>query len=89
MLHGRRQLVLLRCLVNSVNERNPHLILLFLPARKEALIKYCCLATEEGGDHARSSWLLWFGLHMCYNGLYNALLLGNRLLIVKLDLSSD
>ena len=28
MLHGRRQLVLLRCLVNSVNERNPLLNLL-------------------------------------------------------------
>lgn len=32
MLHGRRQLVLLRCMVNSENERNPLIyLLLFLP----------------------------------------------------------
>ena len=26
---------------------------------------------EEGGDDVKSSWPLWAGLHMCYNGNYN------------------
>ena len=90
MLHGRRQLVLLRCMVNSENERNPLIyLLLFFLLNLLALYLYCPLKGEEGGDHARSSWLLWNGLHMCCNGHYNALLLGNWLLIVKFGLSSD
>ena len=27
--------------------------------------------SEEGGDHGKSSWPLWIGLHMCYNENFN------------------
>ena len=39
MLHGRRQLVLLRCLVNSVNERNPLFNLLSFLLKRKSTIK--------------------------------------------------
>ena len=61
MLHGRRQLVLLRCMVNSENERNPLIyLLLFLPL----LVLTCTILVlppkgggrwgeQDGGGHYR------------------------------------
>ncbi len=44
---------------------------------------------EEGGDDVKSSRPLRLGLHTCYNGRYKGLLPGDRMLISKIDLSSD
>uniref|UniRef100_A0A915PJ09 Uncharacterized protein n=1 Tax=Setaria digitata TaxID=48799 RepID=A0A915PJ09_9BILA len=44
---------------------------------------------EEGGDDVKSARPLRPGLHTCYNGRYKGLLPGDRMLISKVDLSSD
>ena len=44
---------------------------------------------EEGEDDVRSSWPVWVGLHVCYNGKYRGLQFSNEELIPKIYLSSD
>ncbi len=44
---------------------------------------------EEGGDDVKSARPLRPGLHTCYNGRYRGLLLGDKMLILKIGLSSD
>jgi len=44
---------------------------------------------EEGEDEVRSTCPLWFGLHMCYNGNYKELQLGDQKPISKGYLSPD
>ena len=48
-----------------------------------------CASSEEGGDDVKSSWPLRLGLHTCYNGRYNGLLLCEEMRILKAGLSSD
>ena len=73
----------MRCLVKSINERNPHLVLYF--SQETALVN-----REEGGDDVKSAWPLRLGLHSCYNGEYNGLpkrkleLIPPKLLIVRI-----
>ena len=45
--------------------------------------------TEEGGDDVKSSCPLRLGLHTCYNGRYNGLLIREEEPIPKAGLSSD
>lgn len=44
---------------------------------------------EEGEDYVKSLWLLWLGPHTCYNSLYNVLLLGDKVSIIKVNYSTD
>ena len=44
---------------------------------------------EEGEDNVKSSWPLWAGLHMCYNGFYNKKQKRNLEQILKKNLSSN
>jgi hypothetical protein len=50
-----------KCPVQSVNERNPYLVLYF--SQGTALVN-----REEGGDDVKSAWLLRLGRHTRYNG---------------------
>ncbi len=45
--------------------------------------------SEEGGDEVKSSCPLYPGLHTCYNGRYNGLLIREEEPIPKAGLSSD
>ena len=49
-----------RCPVQSVNERNPYPVLNF--SQETAPVN-----GEEGGDYVKSAWLLHLGLHTRYN----------------------
>ena len=76
-----------RCWVKSRNERNPCLL---LPSRYGGhSAETAGDKPEEGGDDVKSAWPLCLGLHTCYNGRYNGLLPGDRMLISKTGLSSD
>ena len=76
-----------RCWVKSRNERNPYFQ---LPTRKGGDSGGTARASgEEGGDDVKSSRPLRPGLHTCYNGNHRGQLPGNRMLISKVDLSSD
>ena len=44
---------------------------------------------EEGGDDVKSSWPLWVGLHMCYNGIYKKKLWCESVQTFKKCLSPD
>ena len=55
-----------RCMVKSNNERNPHPVLNF--SRETALVN-----REEGGDDVKSACPLCLGRHTCYNGIDNEL----------------
>src|ERR687891_2270365 len=55
-----------RCWVESRNERNPHLQL--PPGKAGHSGETAGDKPEEGGDDVKSSWPLWAGLHTCYNG---------------------
>jgi hypothetical protein len=50
-----------RCPVQSVNERNPYPVLYF--SQETARVN-----REEGGDDVKSAWPLRLGLHTRYNG---------------------
>ena len=50
-----------KCPVQSVNERNPYLVLYF--SQETAPVN-----GEEGGDDVKSAWLLHLGRHTRYNG---------------------
>ncbi len=73
-----------RCWVKSRNERNPCFSCLLWNSRKTAGYK-----PEEGGDDVKSACPLHPGLHTCYNGRDNEMLLCEDKLIYKLVLSSD
>ncbi len=55
-----------RCLVKSRNERNPHLQL--PPGNAGHSEETAGDKPEEGGDDVKSSWPLQAGLHTYYNG---------------------
>lgn len=77
-----------RCLVKSFNERNPSGML----QPTENMGHSCQTASdilEEGGDHVKSSWPLWIGLHTCYNGIYKGKQWRESERILKNCLSSD
>ncbi len=76
-----------RCWVQSHNERNPYPL---LPAGQAGYFKETANdKLEEGEDDVKSSWPLWGGLHTCYNGGYNGLQDCKVELILKNRLSSD
>ena len=77
----------MRCWVKSFNERNPHCVLL----RAVSLHSHKTAGDEleEGGDDVKSSWPLWAGLHMCYNGHANGKQGCKAERILKNDLSPD
>ncbi len=76
-----------RCQVKSYNERNPYFQ---LPARNGGDSGGTAYASrEEGGDDVKSARPLCSGLHTCYNGRYRGQLLGDKMRISKVDLSSD
>ena len=50
-----------KCPVQSVNERNPHLVLYF--SQETASVN-----GEEGADDVKSAWPLRLGRHTRYNG---------------------
>ena len=54
----------LRCLVQSINERNPRPVLYI--SQETAGVK-----SEEGEDDVKSAWPLCLGPHTCYNGRYS------------------
>ena len=62
-----------RCWVKSRNERNPRPLL--PPGYAEHSKGTASVNEEEGGDDVKSSWPLCPGLHTCYNGQDNGLLL--------------
>ncbi len=56
----------MKCLVKSLNERNP---CRQLPTRNGGDSgETAGVKPEEGGDDVKSSWPLCLGLHTCYNG---------------------
>ena len=76
-----------RCSVKSGNERNP---CCQLPARNGGNSgKTARAKREEGVDDVKSVWPLRPGLHTCYNGRYNGLLVSDGVLISKTGPSSD
>ena len=76
-----------RCWVKSRNERNPHLQ---LPSGRAGHSEGTAGdKPEEGGDDVKSSWPLRAGLHTCYNGSDNGMLLREKVPILKSCLSSD
>ncbi len=76
-----------RCWVKSRNERNPRPLLLTGNAGNSE--ETAGDKPEEGGDDVKSSWPLRPGLHTCYNGDDNGLLLCKEMPIPKSRLSSD
>ena len=72
-----------RCWVKSRNERNPHHeLLLSKPKGLERHSNETALdKREEGGDDVKSVRPLCLGLHTCYNGVDNALLTREGMLI--------
>ncbi len=76
-----------RCWVKSRNERNPHPLL--LTGNAENSEETAGDKPEEGGDDVKSSWPLHPGLHTCYNGDDNGLLLREQVPISKSRLSLD
>ena len=44
---------------------------------------------EEGRDYVKSSWPLWAGLHVCYNGEYKKMQWQESEQIYKIRLSTD
>src|SRR6185312_15487459 len=76
-----------RCWVKSRNERNPYPM---LPASYVGdSWETAGAKPEEGGDDVKSSCPLRPGLHTCYNGWYNGLLIREEEPIPKASLSSD
>ena len=76
-----------RCWVKSRNERNPRPM---LPAGHAGdSLETAGVNSEEGGDDVKSSCPLCPGLHTCYNGWYNGLLIREEEPIPKASLSSD
>ena len=76
-----------RCWVKSRNERNPCPV---LPAGNAGDSQETAgVNSEEGGDDVKSSCPLRPGLHTCYNGRYNGLLIREEEPIPKASLSSD
>src|ERR1700758_5223530 len=76
-----------RCWVKSRNERNPCPV---LPAGNAGDSEETAgVNSEEGGDDVKSSCPLRPGLHTCYNGRYNGLLIREEEPIPKAGLSSD
>jgi len=71
----------------SRNERNPCPYL--LTGHAEDYKETAGDKSEEGEDDVRSSWPLWTGLHMCYNGGDKRKQKGNLEQILKHYLSSD
>lgn len=72
----------LRCLVQSINERNPRPVLYI--SQETAGAK-----SEEGEDDVKSAWPLYLGLHTCYNGRYSGKPTRKGEPIPKADPSSD
>ena len=72
----------MKCLVKSFNERNPYLLY-------NLTIKTANDKLEEGEEDVKSLWLLWIGLHMCYNGKYKKKQYFIMELTFKIYLSSD
>jgi hypothetical protein len=76
-----------RCWVKSRNERNP---CPYLPADYAGNYKETASdKLEEGEDDVKSSWPLWVGLHVCYNGVDNEMQYSDVEQIFKKRLSSD
>ena len=78
-----------RCLVRSFNERNPHEKLFRIHVRILSSFQTASDKLEEGGDDVKSSWPLWTGLHTCYNGKYNGMQWRESERNLKIYLSSD
>ena len=78
-----------RCLVRSFNERNPHEKLFRIQARIHSSFQTAGDKLEEGEDDVKSSWPLWAGLHTCYNGRYNGRQWRESERILKAYRSSD
>ena len=68
MVHGCRQLRVVRCWVKSRNERNPLSYVTIIKLGDSC--DTACDEQEEGGDDVKSSCPLYAGLHTCYNGWY-------------------
>ena len=76
-----------RCWVESRNERNPYP---YLPAGQAGNFKGTAGdKPEEGGDDVKSSWPLRAGLHTCYNGRYRRSLTREGAPILKAGRSPD
>ena len=78
-----------RCLVRSFNERNPHEKLFRIQVRILSSFQTASDKLEEGEDDVKSSWPLWTGLHTCYNGKYNGMQWRESERNLKIYLSSD
>ena len=76
-----------RCLVKSLNERNPCRQLATRNGGDSD--ETAVVNTEQGGDDVKSSWPLCLGLHTCYNGRYRGLPSREAELIPKAVPSSD
>ena len=70
----------LKCLVRSLNGRNPCCFLIWQEVMRNA---------SGRKDDVRSVHRLWIGLHMWYNGCYNRMLECEFTQIPKSNLSSD
>ena len=89
MLHGCRQFVLWNVWLSPLNERNPHSCCYRRHNAPTSTHENSPWKRDGGGDDVKSSWPLWAGLHMCYNGENNKMQWCKSEQISKNRLSSD